>query len=115
MKIDWKALAKTKGYKSLKASYIYDMKGNCFRKKGGDYFRKFQWVINRAKHYAYHKNVSIETVLNGWEEKRSYWWLNYYQDCNQPKIYKVNRYKTKNKPKGKIKPRWTKAYRKNYR
>ena len=47
----------------------------------------FQWVINRAKHYANFINTPIENVLNDWEEKRKYWWLNYYQDGNQPKFY----------------------------
>ena len=87
MKIDWKSLAKSKGYKSLKAAYIYDLNRKCCSRSKSKYLEHFNWAIGRAKHYAYHKNISIEAVLNEWEEQRDYWWLNFYQNGNQPKFH----------------------------
>ena len=88
---DWKHLATTTGYKSLKAAYIHDVQGAAKQKhpmrRKDEFLRKFQWVINRAKHYAHHTGRSIENILNEWEEKRDYWWLNYYQDGRQPKFH----------------------------
>ncbi len=85
MNIDWKHLATTKGYKSLKAAYVYDVKKGWRNKK--ESFLLFIWAIGRAKHYAHHTGRSIESILNEWEDKRSYWWRNFYQDCNQPKFH----------------------------
>jgi hypothetical protein len=84
VKIDWKHLSTTKGYKSLKAACAHDIRENLRDKKAS--LKKFNWVICRAKSYAHNEKVSIDVILDRWEENRSYWWLNYYQDCNQPKI-----------------------------
>ena len=91
--INWKHVAKSPGYKSLKAAYIRDVKNSTESKRRSmrdkaEFLRKFQWVIARATHYAYKHNVRIEVILNEWEAARNYWWLNYYQDCMQPKIRK---------------------------
>lgn len=85
MKIDWKHLATTVGYKSLKAAYINGIKRSFGTK--AEEIRQFQWVINRAKHYAHHTGASIESILNLWEKKRDYSWQNYYQNSNQPKFH----------------------------
>jgi hypothetical protein len=99
MKIDWKHLATTPGYKSLKAAYIRDVQEaeayrNRFERKPmrekEEFLHKFIWVIARAKHYAHYYNTSVETILKMWEDKRTYWWLNYYQDCNMPKKKSVS-------------------------
>ena len=29
----------------------------------------------------------MHVILNEWEAARNYWWLNYYQDCRQPKLF----------------------------
>ncbi|SHJ14064.1 hypothetical protein [Clostridium magnum] len=50
------------------------------------YCDKFKWVIDRAKHYADKLGLAWEEVLNSWEVNRNYWYMNYYQDCNQPEI-----------------------------
>ena len=107
METDWKHLATTKGYKSLKAAYIRDVteaakRGQSIRNKS-EYLHKFKWVIGRALHYASHTKKSVEEILNEWEEKRSYWWLSYYQDGNQP-IFHMNG----------IKPAGVKGTRKYY-
>jgi len=50
------------------------------------YCDKFKWIIDRAKHYGEKLNLNWEEVLNSWEASRSYWYMNYYQECNQPEI-----------------------------
>ena len=91
MKIDWKHVATTPGYVSLKAAYTHDVREAARKKhqmrKKAEFLKLFNWVINRAKHYAYHVGVPIDSILNDWEENRSYWWLNYYQEGKQPKFH----------------------------
>lgn len=90
MKINWKSFATSSGYKSLKTAYIHDVKkaseAHSPMRDKQEFLRKFRWVIDRAKHYAQRLNKPIEEVLNEWESKRNYWWINYYQECSQPKI-----------------------------
>ena len=87
MHIDWKAVSRSPGYRSLKAAYMEDVgqKSRSFRKKPESY-KHFQWVIGRAMHYAERQGRALEDVLNGWESERSYSWLNYYQPSRQPKL-----------------------------
>lgn len=91
MKIDWKHLATTTGYKSLKAAYIHDVEEAVKQKRPlrekEEFLRLFRWVIGRAKHYSYRTGISIESILNEWEEDRGYWWLNFYQPGKQPKLH----------------------------
>lgn len=85
--INWKHLATTPGYISLKKAYAsYVVNKRSWQSKG-ELYRKFQWVIGRAKHYAHHTGKSIEEILNEWEEKRTYCWVNYYQNGCQPKFH----------------------------
>lgn len=89
-------LRESKGYKKLLASVSYDIEGkgctandcgcNNNRKCGRDYCDKFKWVLDRAEHYAEKLNMDVCDVLDNWEEQRGYWYMNYYQDCNQPII-----------------------------
>lgn len=53
-------------------------------KCGHKYCDKFKWIIDRAKHYEEKTGISWEEILNSWEEGCNYWYMNYYQDCNQP-------------------------------
>ena len=50
--------------------------------------KKREWILNRADMYAQYCGVSREDVLTSWEQSRSYWYMNYYQDCNQPNLTK---------------------------
>ena len=93
MKINWKYVATTEGYKSLKAAYIQDVQkateskirfGRAMRDKA-EFLKKFNWVIARATYYAYHEKTTIDNVLDYWEAKRTMWWFGYYQDGRQPK------------------------------
>ena len=82
MKIDWKKVAKSPGYISLKASYINSRKS---KHDNGEALVKFNWVICRAKHYAIQEHTTIDAILDAWERHRTYSWKNYYQDYGQPK------------------------------
>lgn len=55
-----------------------------------EYCEHFKWAINRAKHYEEKLGIPWKEVLKSWEDDRSYWFLNYYQDCNQPPIESEN-------------------------
>jgi hypothetical protein len=54
----------------------------CFHK----YCDKFAWVVERAKHYAEKTGLDAGAILDAWETGRSYWYINYYQDANQPML-----------------------------
>lgn len=84
MKIDWKHLATTTGYKSIKAAYIKDITWKWGTKKDVaiDYFNK---IIGKAKSHAHHTGRSIEQVLNEWEEKRDSALSSFYSDFHMPK------------------------------
>lgn len=87
-------MANKTGLETLKEAVIKDTKEgqDCFNEKGCDqknacsqrYCDKYAWVIERAKHYAEFCKLSLQDVLNEWEADRGYWYLNYYQDSNQP-------------------------------
>jgi len=71
------------GYRTLLAAVAHDEKtAPGFH----DYRAKLAWAIDRAKHYAEKTGLRAEDILDAWEEARTYWYMNYYQDCNQPKI-----------------------------
>lgn len=80
----------SEGYKKLKASVDYDIEQDEKRESSGrafhDYNAKLVWVLDRAKHYAEKTGLSQVDILNSWEKLRDYWYMNYYQDCNQPLI-----------------------------
>lgn len=50
------------------------------------YCDKFKWIIERAKKYGERLGIPWENILDSWEEDRRYWYMNYYQECNQPQI-----------------------------
>lgn len=47
---------------------------------------KFDWVIERAKHYSDKLGISINDILNAWVDGCNYSFMNYFQDANQPEI-----------------------------
>ena len=49
-----------------------------------DYCGKYNWVLERANHYSEKTGKTVDEVLKIWETDRTYWYMNYYQDCNQP-------------------------------
>ena len=90
MKIDWKHLATTEGYKSLKNDVIRDIKSKRTFNSKENLWNRFHWIINRAKHYAHETGLTIENILNQWEAKRNYWWVNYYQESNFQKLTRTS-------------------------
>lgn len=90
MKIDWKKLAQSPGYKSLKAAYIRDVHeaGQSKRpmRKKAEFLKLFRRVIGMAQHYAVRTGKPVEQVINEWEEKRDYWWLNFYSEHHLSKL-----------------------------
>lgn len=55
-----------------------------------DYCGKYKWVLERAKHYADKSGKTVEEVMMIWESDRGYWYMNYYQECNQPLLESDN-------------------------
>lgn len=51
-----------------------------------NYGAKVAWVVERARHYAEKTGLAAEVILDAWEERRSYWYMNYYQESQQPLI-----------------------------
>lgn len=92
------------GYDSLEMAVRRDCEDHghcgCFNPNGCDvpgarkdgkscfhaYCDKFKWTVDRAKHYAEKLGLDWMDVLTSWEENRTYWYMNYYQDANQPEI-----------------------------
>ena len=77
------------GYKSLLASVENDEKEGFH---SHDYRGKLKWVLDRAQHYAEKTGMDASEILDMWERKRDYWFMNYYQECNQPEIKDGNVY-----------------------
>jgi hypothetical protein len=71
------------GYKKLKAAVDNDEKT---QPGFHDYKKKLAWVLDRARHYAEKTGLHAEDILNAWEKDRDYWYMNFYQDINQPEI-----------------------------
>lgn len=85
-KIDWKKVAASPGYRSLKAAYQRELdkidkerqRGHRPMRDKAEFLARFNWIICRAKHYSHRLNKPIEDVLNEWENRRSGWWFGYY-------------------------------------
>lgn len=81
------------GYKKLMAAVEKDEAGDerlDYYKRTGryshDYRAKLAWVLERAAHYAEKTGMPVAELLDAWERDRSYWYMNYYQDAQQPEI-----------------------------
>lgn len=71
------------GYRKLLASVKRD-------EESGDKWHKYRdklaWVVARARHYAEKTGLRAEDILDAWEDRRDYWYMNYYQESRQPEI-----------------------------
>lgn len=74
------------GYEILKNEVEADCDSRGGIWKSNAYWNQFNWVLNRANHYAEITGLSKSTFLNFWEEDRKYWYMNYYSEENQPSI-----------------------------
>lgn len=70
------------GYKRLREAVDRDTAKSML----GRYQAKFDWIIERVKHYSEVTNVDPVALLDAWERGRSYWYMNYYQESEQPKL-----------------------------
>lgn len=57
-----------------------------------DYKGKLAWVVDRAKHYQEKTGIPYLEIIEKWEENRGHWYMNYYQDANQPLLTDENVY-----------------------
>lgn len=82
------------GYKKLVAAVEHDEATDHYFKTRGRYFHDYRakllWTVERAKHYAEKLSLDPAALLDQWESKRRYWYMNYYQDANQPRIDAAN-------------------------
>lgn len=85
-----------RGYDSLVESVksnCNDYEG-CFNPNGCDkekacssrYCDKFKWIIDRVKEYGEHTNLDWMEILDAFEERRSYWYMNYYEEGDFPSV-----------------------------
>lgn len=79
------SMEECEGYKQLLQDVEKD-EGPAGKCRDHDYRGKLNWVVARAKHYAEKTGLSAAEILNAWESKRDYWYMNYYQEVNQPEI-----------------------------
>jgi hypothetical protein len=102
MKLDWKKIAQSTGYKSMKAA-VTDEANRCakYKRKPDDRYKKaFNFAINRAKHYTHKKvtelgiryspdllTIYFIDILDTWENKRTYNFMSFYSNYNIPKLY----------------------------
>lgn len=77
-----------KGYESLKAAVERTIEWGASFDSPEQLRKQMQWVLDRAQQYADACGVDREVVLEQWETDRTYWWVNYYQDANQPDLSK---------------------------
>lgn len=85
-------LSKSQGMKRLlKAvtSDLEDRKNYSLLPNGDKYYYhdhlgKLNWIINRARCYSAITGLAVNDIIDSWEEDRDYWYMNYYQDSNQP-------------------------------
>lgn len=49
-----------------------------------NYCDKYKWIIDRAELYAAKFKTSIELIIDSWEDRRDYWYMNFYQESRQP-------------------------------
>jgi len=91
MKINWKEVAVSAGYKSMKAAIAVE--ANRKWSTDGRYEEQFIFAINRAKQHIYVKawlddqdyTDYLIDRLNVWELNRKQSFLSYYTDYNIPK------------------------------
>ena len=74
----------SKGIASLQAAYQSDLQAGNQSQEVLD--KKLKWVLERADQYAKACNTTRDRILEAWETKRTYWWINFYQECNQPNL-----------------------------
>lgn len=91
MKIDWKKVAASAGYKLMKGAVAND--ANKIYSNGKRFAAAFNFAINRAKQHIYVKawpddkdyTDDLTLILQVWELNRNQSFLSYYSNNNLPK------------------------------
>lgn len=52
-----------------------------------DYCGKYKWIMERAQHYSEKTGKTVEEIIEIWEKDRTYSYMNYYQEGNQPLLF----------------------------
>lgn len=83
MSIDWKKLSKTEVYRNLKAAYLCDVIDATRRalplRDKEELNGKWRHIFYILANHSYRSEVSPETILAMWEERRNgSWWLGHY-------------------------------------
>ena len=73
-----------KGYESL--MHAYHSSAEKWPERKSEWKEKLDWALARAQQYADRLGVDREKVLEAWENDRGYWYVNYYQESNQPSL-----------------------------
>jgi hypothetical protein len=73
---------KKEGWKNLEK--VVDEDEEKDKKLCHDYRGKLKWISDRADYFAKKTGLAKDYIINFWESERNYWYMNYYQDCNQP-------------------------------
>lgn len=73
----------TWGYKNLLKAVEHD---EAVAPGFHNYRAKLDWAVARARHYAERTGLQPEMILDAWETKRTYWYMNFYQESNFPEI-----------------------------
>lgn len=74
-------IEESKGYKKLHDTIVVDRCGGWSLEER---MKKLAWAVERAKHYEKKTGVPAGEILTMWESRRDYWYMNFYQDANQP-------------------------------
>lgn len=74
------------GREKLKQAVERDVSDGSMTGREKECWDKFNWIIARSEHYAEKTGISPDEILDAWENDRSYWYMNYYQEANQPEI-----------------------------
>jgi hypothetical protein len=113
-KPDWKFIATTPGYKSLKAAYIKGKRSSCqWERRHAE--EGFRLAISLAKRYSALSGKPIHEILNTWEKGHTYGSMSsYYSNLKYKSyLYKVpHKYKA-TKEVTRTKNRWAKWRKKH--
>ena len=77
-------ITECEGYKSLMADVEKDIARHA--RSYDECHKQLEWILKRADHYAEKLNLDAGDILTAWEKGRNYWYMNYYQECEQPEI-----------------------------
>lgn len=80
-------IEQSEGYKTLLAAIQADSDSGWSESSR---MEKLTFAVERAQHYSEHTGLDAGDILTAWESRRDYWYMNYYQDANQPLINAAN-------------------------